>query len=84
MILHSTLLKLVGANNNELFITGWPVVTYYSNQIWNVNSVVLFVPENEIEIFENNRIAIKNDNLLINWEGALYNKDKNEIVFDCN
>lgn len=84
LVLHSTLLKLQGGENNELFITGWPVATYYFNQIWHVKSVVLFVPENKIEIFENNRIAIKNDNLLIYWEGTVYSKSDNEIIFNCN
>ena len=84
LVLHSTLLKLQGDNNSELFITGWPVATYYFNQIWHVKSVVLFVPENEIEIFDNKRIAIKNEHLSIYWEGTVYSKSDNEIIFICN
>jgi len=84
LVLHSTLLKLKGGNNNELFITGWPVITRYTDQIWYVNSVILFVPEKEIEFFDNNRIVIKNENLLINWEGTINNKSENEILFNCD
>ena len=84
LVLHSTLLKLKGGNNNELFITGWPVITHYTDQIWYVDSVILFVPEKEVELFDNNRIVIKNENLLINWEGTIDNKSENEILFNCD
>lgn len=83
VVLHSTLLKLEGSQNNELFITGWPVVTHDTGQIWHVDSVTLFVPEKEVEISDN-RIAIKNENLTISWEGTLKNKSEKEILFHCN
>ena len=83
-VLHTTLLKLKGNNDNELFISNWPVITYYTNQIWYVNSVTLFVPEKEIELFDNTRIVIKNENLLINWEGTINNKSENEVMFNCD
>ncbi|MDD4033048.1 MAG: hypothetical protein PHS48_07380 [Bacteroidales bacterium] len=82
-VLHSTLLNLKGNNNDGLFITGWPVITHYTGQIWNVNSVIIFVPEDEVKLFEN-RIEIKNENLTISWEGTIINKNENEILFKCN
>jgi hypothetical protein len=60
------------------------VITYYTNQIWYVNSVTLFVPEKEIELFDNTRIVIKNENLLINWKGTINNKSENEVMFNCD
>lgn len=83
VVLHSTLLKLMGSQNNELFITGWPVITHYTGQIWHVDSVILFFPEKEVEISDN-RIAVKNENLTISWEGTLKNKSEKEILFHCN
>lgn len=32
-VLHTTLLKLKGENDNNLFITNWQVVTNFSEQI---------------------------------------------------
>jgi len=84
IVLHSTLLKLKGSNNNELFITGWPAITHYSDQIWYVNSVILFIPEKEVELFDNNRIVIKNENVTINWKGTIKTKSESEILFDCD
>lgn len=81
--IHTTLLNLKGNNNNGLFIAGWPAVTQYKNQIWHVERVILFVPENEVELVEN-KIVIKNENLTINWEGTILNKNENEVLFKCN
>ncbi len=82
-VLHSTLLKLKGDLNNEFFITRWPVITYFTEQIWYVNSVILFIPENEIDFSDSKRIVLKNENLLINWEGTIKNRSKNEVLFNC-
>jgi hypothetical protein len=84
IVLHSTLLKLEGSNNNGLFITGWPVITHFPDQIWYVNSVILFVPEEEVQLSGDNRIVIKNENVTINWEGTVMSKSGNEVRFSCN
>lgn len=82
-VLHSTLLKLKGDLNNELFITSWPVITHFTEQIWYVNNVILFIPEKEIDFSDSNRIVLKNENLQINWEGTIKYKSKNEVLFIC-
>ena len=82
-VLHSTLLKL-GRNNNELFITSWPVITHFNDQIWYVNSIVLFVPEKEVELIDNNRIVVKNENVTINWEGTIETKSESDVLVNCD
>ena len=82
-VLHSTLLKLNGDQNSELFITSWPVITYYARQIWFIKRVVLFVPEDEFDLSDRNRIVIKNSHLLINWKGSIKEKSENELLFIC-
>lgn len=84
VVLHSTLLKLKGSKDNGLFITNWPVITHYTDQIWYVNSVLLFVPEPDFELPDNNKITIKNENVTIHWEGTIKSRSANEISFDCD
>ncbi len=83
-VLHSTLLKLKGGGNNELFITGWPAITHYAAQIWHVNSVILFIPEDEVELFDDTRIVIKNESVSIDWNGTLKTRSANEVLFTCD
>ena len=83
-VLHSTLLKLQGNFNNELFISGWPVITVFQEQIWNVSRVILYVPDNEIQISDNNHLKVQNDDISISWEGNINYVNKNEIIINSN
>ena len=83
-VLHTTLLKLKGDNDNELFISNWQVITQYTGQIWFVDKIVVFVPEQEIMLTDNKKLEIKMDNIFISWEGAVKSKGENEIVFICD
>ncbi len=82
-VLHTTFLNLNGNNNNNLFISNWQVITQYTGQIWFVNKIVVFVPEEDIRLKENKQLEIKNENIVISWEGTVKNKDENEIEFMC-
>lgn len=82
-VLHTTLLKLKGDNDNELFISNWQVITYYTEQIWFVDKLILFVPEEDIKLTDNNQIKIKNDNILIDWKGVVERKNKKELEIIC-
>ncbi len=82
-VLHNTLLKLKGKNDNGLFISNWPVVSQYEEQIWFVNKVILFVPEKEIHVTAN-QLVIATDNVKITWSGSVRKTGENEIVINCN
>ena len=83
-VLHTTLLKLKGNNDNELFISNWPVITHYTEQIWFVDKIIVFVPEEDIKLTDNKQIEIKNENILISWQGVAKRKNKNEIEIICD
>lgn len=80
-VLHKTFLKLSRGEKNKLFLTN-DVVTVIDNQIWFVKEVILFVPEENI-ILENNQIVVETEKESISWSGKLKVKDQNEIIFNC-
>jgi len=83
-VLHTTLLKLKGDNDNELFISNWQVITIYTGQIWFVDKIIIFVPEQDIVLTDDKQLAIKTKNISISWKGAVKSKGENEIVFICD
>jgi len=83
-VLHTTLLKLKGNNDNELFISNWPVITHYTEQIWFVDKIIVFAPEEDLKLTDNKQIEIKNENILISWKGIVKRKNKNEIEIICD
>jgi hypothetical protein len=83
-VLHKTFLNLQGNKNNQLFISNKQVLTNYTEQIWFVNTVTLFINKENLELTENKQIIIKTDNISINWEGEVLNTSKKEIEFLCN
>ena len=83
-VLHTTSLSLKGDIDNELFISDWSVITHYTGQIWFVNTIIVFVPEEVIKLIDNKQLEIKTENILINWQGTVKSKNDNEIVFICD
>jgi hypothetical protein len=81
-ILHSTMLKLSDSVDDELFINNKDAVTIIDGEIWFVNKVILFAPEENI-LIKNNRIAINSEGENVSWDGKVITKTKNEIIFDC-
>jgi hypothetical protein len=81
-ILHSTLLSLAGGVDNKLFMTNREALTFYEEDIWFVNKVVLILPREEIDI-QDDLIAISGKGLNLNWKGRAKIVDEEEIVFIC-
>jgi hypothetical protein len=83
-VLHTTLLKLKGDDDNELFISNWQVITNFIEQIWFVDKIIVFVPEKDIQLTDNKLLEIKTKNISISWKGIIKSKNEDEIVFICN
>lgn len=81
-VLHKTLLRLSGGENNNLFITNRNTVTIIDGEIWFVKKLILFAPEKSI-IIKNNRIVVDIEGISISWTGKLKMKNENEIIFNC-
>lgn len=81
-ILHKTLLRLSGGENDKLFIINKNVVTIIDGEIWFVKKVILFAPEENI-LIKNNSIVVDIEGRNISWTGKLKMKAENEIIFNC-
>ncbi|MEP6683796.1 MAG: hypothetical protein ABJA35_11070 [Parafilimonas sp.] len=81
-ILHTTMLRLSGGPNDELFINNKDAVTIIDGEVWFVNKVILFASAENISI-KNNRIIIDIEGKNISWVGKVTMKTKNEIIFNC-
>lgn len=81
-ILHKTLLRLSGGENDKLFVTNKNAVTIIDEEIWFVKKVILFAPEESI-LIKNNRIVVDVEGENIFWTGKLIMKTENEIIFNC-
>ncbi len=81
-ILHKTLLRLSGGENDKLFVTNKTAVTIIDGQIWFVKKVILFAPEESI-LIKNNRIVVDIEGENIYWTGKLNLRTDNEIIFNC-
>ncbi|MCX2679957.1 hypothetical protein OOZ15_08420 [Galbibacter sp. EGI 63066] len=81
-ILHRTLLKLSGGEQNNLFVTNKNALAIINEEIWYVKRVVIFAPEESI-LIENNRLVVDNKRETISWAGKLKRKTENEIIFNC-
>jgi hypothetical protein len=79
-VLHKTLLRLSGNENDELFITNKMAITFIDRKIWFVKKVILYVPEKKI-LIKNNRIEINADGISVRWSGRLKTETENEILF---
>lgn len=82
IILHKTLLKLKGKEDDELFITNRTVVTFINNEIWYVNKVVFFVPYETLSLIHN-KLVINSDGIIVKWSGETVKESKKEIVLNC-
>jgi hypothetical protein len=49
-----------------------------------VDKIIVFVPEEDIKLTDNKQIEIKNENILISWQGVAKRKNKNEIEIICD
>jgi len=83
-VIHTTLLNLRGDNENQLFISNWPVVSHFTEQIWFVNKIIVFVPEEGIKKIDNKRIEIKTENIVISWVGTVNSIGEKEIEIICD
>ncbi len=82
-VLHHTLLKLSGGEDNELFITNNKAVTLIGKEIWFVKNLILFADQNNIHV-GNNSIKINVEGINVFWSGTLTMKTEKEIIFNCN
>lgn len=80
IILHSTILKLSKGDENKLFIKNSKVVTLIENELWFVKELILFVPENAINI-QSNRLTIDQEGKSISWMGRLKEKSEQGLRF---
>ena len=83
IILHSTMLKLSNGNNNKLFINNYRAITVINKEIWFVKKVILYVPEESIQI-KNNRIIVDIEGNFISWAGEQKKRSETEIIFICS
>jgi len=83
IILHKTLLKLKGKEDDELFITNRTVITFIDNEIWYVNKVIFFVPYDSL-VLTHNKLTVNSESIIVKWSGEVTKESRNEIVLNCN
>ena len=81
-ILHKTMLRLTGSGDNALYVENKEAVTIIEGAIWFVNKVILFAPQESIQI-KNNKIVVELEGQKLFWSGVLKTKNENEIIFNC-
>ena len=81
-ILHKTMLRLAGGENNSLYIENKNVVTIIDGEIWFVKKVILFAPEVNV-LIKDKTITIDVEGEKILWTGNLAIKTEKEVIFDC-
>ena len=80
-ILHKTMLNLA-RGDNRFFVTGREVVATFTNQLWFVNKVIFFVPNDSIELTDN-EININIEGVNIRWKGKVKERGEKMVWMEC-